>query len=49
MAAAVVATHYGSRLAVRLESSWWERRRPGIVRRHSSELAVDVAASGEPS
>lgn len=48
MAAAVVVTHYGSRLAMRLESSWWERRQPGIVRQRGSELAVDVAASGEP-
>jgi uncharacterized membrane protein len=41
MAAAVVATHYASRLAVKLESSWWERRSDGGPRR-SSELAVEV-------
>jgi hypothetical protein len=48
MAAAVVATHYGSWLAVKLESSWWERRAPGTVREGRSELAVDVSASREP-
>jgi uncharacterized membrane protein len=48
MAAAVVATHYGSRLAVKLESSWWERRQPGVVRTGRSELAVDVGPSREP-
>jgi uncharacterized membrane protein len=47
MAGAVVATHYGSRLAVKLESSWWERRAPG-GRTIRPELAVDVTGSGEP-
>jgi hypothetical protein len=46
MAAAVVATHFGSRLAVKLESSWWERR-SGTATRAPSELAVDVRGSGE--
>jgi len=48
MVAAVVATHFGSRLAVKLESSWWERRQPGVKRAGRSELAVDVAPSREP-
>jgi uncharacterized membrane protein len=46
MAGAVVATHFGSRLAVRLESSWWERRGPATGRRRS-ELAVEVGGPGE--
>lgn len=48
MAAAVVATHFGSRLAVRLESSWWERRDPTGARR-AGELVVEVHGSGEPA
>jgi uncharacterized membrane protein len=39
MAAAVVATSYLSRFAVRLETSWWHRRGPG---RGPAELAVDL-------
>lgn len=39
MAAAVVATHYLSKLAVKLESSWWVRREPGERR---SEIAVEI-------
>jgi uncharacterized membrane protein len=46
MAGAVVATHFGSRLAVWLESSWWERRGPATGRRRS-ELAVEVGGPGE--
>ncbi len=46
MAAAVVATHLGSRLAVRLESSWWERRGPAHGRGRS-ELAVEIGGPGE--
>jgi surface polysaccharide O-acyltransferase-like enzyme len=42
MAAAVVATSYLSRFAVRLETSWWLRR--GSTRR-SSEVAVEVPAT----
>ena len=42
MAAAVVATSYLSRFAVRLESSWWLRRAPG---RDGSEVAVEVATT----
>jgi uncharacterized membrane protein len=39
MAAAVVATHYLSKLAVKLESSWWVRRGAGERR---SEVAVEI-------
>ena len=39
MAAAVVATSYLSRFAVKLETSWWQRRGPS---RGSSEVAVEV-------
>ncbi len=42
MAAAVVATHYLSRFAVRLETSWWLRRGPS---RGPSEVAVEVPAA----
>ena len=42
MAAAVVATSYLSRFAVRLESSWWLRGSPGDAR---SEVAVEVPAT----
>jgi hypothetical protein len=45
MAAAVVATHHGSRLAVRLESSWWVRR-SGSAERGRSEVAVEVHGPG---
>ncbi len=41
MAAAVVATSYLSRFAVRLESSWWLRRGP---RTTGSEVMVEVPA-----
>ena len=41
MAAAVVATSYLSRFAVKLETSWWLRR--GTTR-GSSEIAVEVPA-----
>jgi hypothetical protein len=41
MAAAVVATSYLSRFAVRLESSWWLRKGP----RGESEVAVVVPAA----
>jgi uncharacterized membrane protein len=40
MAAAVVATSYLSRFAVRLESSWWVRR--GSAPRRASELGVEL-------
>ena len=39
MAAAVVATNYLSRFAVKLETSWWLRRGPA---RGPSEVAVEV-------
>lgn len=42
MAAAVVATHYLSRFAVKLETSWWLRR--GTAR-GPSEVAVEVPAT----
>jgi len=42
MAAAVVATSYLSRFAVKLETSWWLRRRPT---RGPSEVAVEVPAA----
>jgi uncharacterized membrane protein len=42
MAAAVVATSYLSRFAVRLESSWWLRKGP---KDESSEVAVVVPAA----
>jgi uncharacterized membrane protein len=45
MAAAVMATHHGSRLAVRLESSWWVRR-SGSAERAPSEVAVEVHGAG---
>jgi hypothetical protein len=45
MTAAVVATHHGSRLAVKLESSWWERR-SGAPRPATSEVAVEVHGPG---
>jgi uncharacterized membrane protein len=41
MAVAVVATSYLSRFAVKLETSWWQRRGPT---RGSSEVAVEVPA-----
>jgi uncharacterized membrane protein len=41
MAVAVVATHHLSKVAVKLESSWWVRRAPGERR---SELAVEIVA-----
>jgi uncharacterized membrane protein len=46
MAAAVVVTHHGSKLAAKLESSWWERRAPDRERRRS-ELAVEIQQPGE--
>ena len=42
MAAAVVATSYLSRFAVKLETSWWLRRRPT---RGPSEVGVEVPAA----
>ena len=42
MAAAVVATSYLSRFAVKLEASWWHRRGPT---RGPSEVAVEVPAA----
>jgi uncharacterized membrane protein len=42
MAVAVVATSYLSRVAVKLESSWWIRRGPA---RGPSEVAVEVPAA----
>ena len=42
MAAAVVATSYLSRFAVKLETSWWLRRRPAGG---PSEVAVEVPAA----
>jgi uncharacterized membrane protein len=42
MAAAVVATSYLSRFAVKLETSWWHRRGP---ERGPSEVAVEVPAT----
>jgi uncharacterized membrane protein len=42
MAAAVAATSYLSRFAVKLETSWWQRRGPS---RGSSEVAVEVPAA----
>ena len=42
MAVAVVATSYLSRVAVKLESSWWIRRGPS---RGPSEVAVEVPAA----
>jgi uncharacterized membrane protein len=42
MAAAVVATSYLSRFAVKLETSWWLRRGPD---RGPSEVAVEVPAT----
>ena len=42
MAAAVVATSYLSRFAVKLETSWWLRRGPA---RGPSEVAVEVPAT----
>ena len=42
MVAAVVATSYLSRFAVKLETSWWLRRRPA---RGPSEVAVEVPAA----
>lgn len=42
MAAAVVATSYLSRVAVKLETSWWLRRGP---ERGPSEVAVEVPAA----
>jgi len=42
MAVAVVATSYLSRVAVKLESSWWTRRGPS---RGPSEVAVEVPAA----
>jgi uncharacterized membrane protein len=45
MAAAVVATHYLSRLVVKLETSWWVRRAPGERR---SEVAVEIHRPSEP-
>ena len=42
MTAAVVATSYLSRFAVKLETSWWLRRRPA---RGPSEVAVEVPAA----
>jgi uncharacterized membrane protein len=42
MAVAVVATSYLSRFAVKLETSWWQRRGPS---RGSSEVAVEVPAA----
>ena len=42
MAAAVVATSYLSRFAVKLETSWWLRRGPA---RGPSEVAVEVRAA----
>ncbi len=42
MLAAVVATSYLSRFAVKLETSWWLRRGPG---RGPSEVAVEVPAT----
>ena len=41
MAAAVVATSYLSRFAVRLESSWWLRK----PKSETSEVAVVVPAA----
>ena len=46
MAAAVVATHYLSKVAVKLEASWW-RREPGAARR--SEVAVEIHRPSEPA
>jgi uncharacterized membrane protein len=46
MAVAVVVTHHGSKLAVKLESSWWERR-TGAARPVSSEVAVEVGGPSE--
>jgi len=42
MAAAVIATSYLSRFAVKLETSWWRRRAP---ERGPSEVAVEVPAA----
>ena len=42
MAAAVVATSYLSRFAVKLETSWWARRGPA---RGPSEVAVEIQAT----
>jgi len=42
MVAAVVATSYLSRFAVKLETSWWARRGPA---RGPSEVAVEVQAT----
>ena len=47
MAAAVVLTHHLSKLAVKLESSWWVRRAPGEARR--SEVAVEIHRPVEPA
>ncbi len=44
MAAAVVATNYGSRFAVQLEASPWFRRAPGG---HASEVAVEVPVASD--
>ena len=44
MVAAVVATSYGSRFAVRLEASPWFRRAPGG---RSSEVAVEIPVASE--
>ena len=48
MAAAVVATHWFSKVAVKLESSWWVRRDPTGTRERHSEVAVEIHRPAEP-
>lgn len=46
MVAAVVVTHHASKLAVALESSWWNRR-PGTAPRGRLEIAVEIHEPAE--
>ena len=46
MVAAVVVTHHASKLAVALESSWWNRQ-PGTAPRGRSEIAVEIHEPAE--
>jgi uncharacterized membrane protein len=48
MAIAVVATHWFSKVAVKLESSWWVRRDPTGTRDRRSEVAVEIHRPAEP-
>jgi uncharacterized membrane protein len=48
MAAAVVATHWLSKVAVKLESSWLVRRDPSGTRERRSEVAVEIQRPAEP-